>query len=687
VPPSRPAARTENGAARRARVKAAAAALLATALLPLAPAAASAAASAAPCPAPGGQPAAEAAGPADAEVVITGHGYGHSMGMSQYGAQGAATLGCGYATILGTYYPGLRTATVSLANRVLIDMLTGGGSATVAAEEAPVSWWRSGSGTVATQPVGTTWTVRRSGDGLVVRAGTSSTSPAVPGLTVGAGVEVRALHDNSPVRVRTFSGSGSLHLDRRAGHDYTRFLPSSRGLNVREVMEDDSTGSAVQKYLRGLAELPVTWHVEAHKAQIVAARTYLAGRYSTAENGYLILPTPTHQNWTGATQEEVDARYGGTQRAAVRDTTSGSAGVVMVTSTGALARDLLYTSSHGGWSESNTYVYGTPQAPHLRQVDDSRWDEASRNPRRSWAAGASYAQLAQAFGFDTVSAISAPRQGTPERTAVTVTGVDGGVATTRRFTGWDARQRLQRVLGAAAVPSPGFTFDNHGIGGPDAVPLVGDVDGDGREDLGWFRAGRWAFLTASGRVVRFSFGSAGDVPVLGDWSRSGTDGIGVFRAGQWLLRATATGGPAQTSVGFGRAGDTPVVGAWPGAGRDGIGVVRGGVWHLRERPAAGPAQWSFPYGVAGDVPVVGDWDRDGTATPGIVRRGTWHLATSVQRPVAEVAFSFGRGTDRPVPGDWDGNGSDTAGVVRGSTFYGRDLHSGGGATFSRGFAG
>src|SRR3954469_19232816 len=55
------------------------------------------------CPPSGGVTVAEAPTP-EAAVKVFGHGWGHGMGMSQYGAQGAARLGCGYRTILDTYY-------------------------------------------------------------------------------------------------------------------------------------------------------------------------------------------------------------------------------------------------------------------------------------------------------------------------------------------------------------------------------------------------------------------------------------------------------------------------------------------------------------------------------------------------------------------------------------------------------
>src|SRR5918911_381471 len=41
-----------------------------------------------------------------ATFVVTGHGWGHGVGMSQYGAYGYAQKGVGYAKIVLHYFPG-----------------------------------------------------------------------------------------------------------------------------------------------------------------------------------------------------------------------------------------------------------------------------------------------------------------------------------------------------------------------------------------------------------------------------------------------------------------------------------------------------------------------------------------------------------------------------------------------------
>ncbi|MDQ3931618.1 MAG: hypothetical protein M3252_02110 [Actinomycetota bacterium] len=58
--------------------------------------------------------------PSDAVIALAGGGFGHGVGMSQYGARGAALLGCSYQTILGTYYPGTRVQAWTMPDSVRV---------------------------------------------------------------------------------------------------------------------------------------------------------------------------------------------------------------------------------------------------------------------------------------------------------------------------------------------------------------------------------------------------------------------------------------------------------------------------------------------------------------------------------------------------------------------------------------
>ena len=86
-----------------------------------------------------------------------------------------------------------------------------------------------------------------------------------------------------------------------------------------------------------------------------------------------------------------------------------------------------------------------------------------------------------------------------------------------------------------------------------------------------------------------NFGALGDIPVVGDWNGSGTEEIGVFRpsTGEWFLDVNGNGQWDGCRVDkciehFGVGGDFPVVGDWSGTGEVKIGVFRPstGEWFL-----------------------------------------------------------------------------------------------------------
>ena len=175
--------------------------------------------------------------------------------------------------------------------------------------------------------------------------------------------------------------------------------------------------------------------------------------------------------------------------------------------------------------------------------------------------------------------------------------------------------------------------------------LVGDWDGDGADDLGWYHLGVVVLRMPNGSTVTYRYGDAGDVPVVGDWDGDGVDTLGVVRLGVWYLRNRHTSGYADTSLRYGNAGDLPVAGDWDGDGRDGIGVVRANTWYLRSTVSTGVATTAFVYGNRRDQPLVGDWDRDGRETPAVYRAGTFYLRDSNSTGVADrtVALTAARG--------------------------------------------
>src|SRR3990170_6187713 len=97
------------------------------------------------------QPPPPTATPGEALFVVSGRGYGHGVGMSQYGAFGMAREGYSYDEILGHYYTGIELGTT--ATRVVRVLLAEGRRAVTIASTVPFTI-RDAAGEIYRLPAG-----------------------------------------------------------------------------------------------------------------------------------------------------------------------------------------------------------------------------------------------------------------------------------------------------------------------------------------------------------------------------------------------------------------------------------------------------------------------------------------------------------------------------------------------------
>jgi stage II sporulation protein D len=141
--------------------------------------------------------------------------------------------------------------------------------------------------------------------------------------------------------------------------------------------------TSLETYLKGLAEVPRTWPMEALKAQVVAARSYALAHMAYPDPvgdklGYQICATDACQVYLGL--GIADGPYGERWRQAVNTTRD------QVLLYNGRPADALYFSTSNGRTYSNSVVFGTDPLPYLRQVtekDDgaspvSRWTASIR---------------------------------------------------------------------------------------------------------------------------------------------------------------------------------------------------------------------------------------------------------------------------------------------------------------------
>ena len=267
---------------------------------------------------------------APSALVVSGHGWGHGLGLSQWGAYGYAKHGWTYDRILAHYYTGTTLGDAKVASvRVLL-----ASAKQVAVESA------------------SPWTV-------VDSAGTKAALD--PGRIVLKGKLALADHPDL-VPPYTFTASQPLLVARVPYRG--RMRVSTDGKIVQVV---DTIG--LEAYLKGVvpAEMPSAWPLEALKAQAVAARSYALANV-TAGKQFDVYGDTRDQVYGGVKAETANA-------SAAVEATKGQ----VVLYQGKVARTLFFSTS-GGRTGSAAEATGTG-VPYLVPVADP-YDTAS--PYHDW---------------------------------------------------------------------------------------------------------------------------------------------------------------------------------------------------------------------------------------------------------------------------------------------------------------
>ena len=270
-----------------------------------------------------------------ATFVVTGHGWGHGVGLSQWGAYGYAQKGFDYEKIVLHYFPGTELGDAPISR---VRVLLTSGVKTLTVNSTVDFKVRDGSGVVHTLSAGAYPLTTA----LKLRVDGQSKASALPGpLLFQPGSAALALKH----RYR-----GSIQIDVSAG--------KLRAINM----------VGLEQYLYGVvpSEMPYTWAPEALKAQAIAARSYaLATRRTGAFDLY---PDTRSQVYLGIEHEKPSTN------AAVNAT----AGQVVLYD-GEVAKTYFFSSS-GGRTASAEDVWGEP-VPYLVSVPDP-YDSIS--PHHDW---------------------------------------------------------------------------------------------------------------------------------------------------------------------------------------------------------------------------------------------------------------------------------------------------------------
>lgn len=272
----------------------------------------------------------------EASFVVSGRGYGHGVGMSQFGAYGMAKAGRSYDQILRHYYTGIDLGKSS--TREVRVLLAEGRRAVTISSAVP-------------------FTIRDS-------AGTIHRLPAGP-LTLRPGFELATAEGPatvaSPLVVRP-GKTAALSLD---GNPYRgRLQVVAQGGFLRVI-----NFVALESYLQGVVagEMPHSWPLEALRAQAVAARSYALANLVKGKPFDLYADVRS-QVYLGIAGER--PRTSEAVQTTARE----------VVYYGGTVASTLYFSSSGGKTASAADVFGTT-IPYLVSRPDP-WDKAS--PYHRW---------------------------------------------------------------------------------------------------------------------------------------------------------------------------------------------------------------------------------------------------------------------------------------------------------------
>ena len=361
-----------------------------------------------------------------------GSGYGHGIGMSQWGAYGLANKGWPYKRILTHFYS--RTSVIessTLPRRVRVGLTSGRRTIHLTAKNGPVLLWIDDPGTsfVAKIPWGKTWTV--SAATTVNRYTIRNHNGAVVGRHRWGG-PARPLFATYPRGARVFVPEADevWHRGFTYAYGFLEFdlFDCADGCNERLTLE-----LPFERYLRGIGEMPSSWPGSALRSQAVAARTFAT--YKIRNYGLRsdcdchLADGASDQVYVGWSKES--APGGNRWVAAVGDT----AGEV-VTYGGATIQ-AFYAASDGGHSEDVEDVWHGGNAayaiPYLRGVCDPG-EYTSANPWTDWNRSFTASTLSSRLapytgGIGTISRFTDVRRGVSGRIVSAIARGSGGSAT------------------------------------------------------------------------------------------------------------------------------------------------------------------------------------------------------------------------------------------------------------------
>ncbi len=328
-----------------------------------------------------------------ATVTFYGRGYGHGVGMSQYGARGRAIAGQDSTTILTHYYQGATLGQVVPGTLIRVLIL----SKWVATVAVPlVVYGRL-----------TPWTI----DGIDATFPVDGRLRLIPTtivMTTGTRTTWRVIIDG-PDGTNLYDGAKPVTLVIRGAASTSRlqlWSKPTRYDQYRGILRISTSATVptatvvnevdLEAYLGGVVpvEMPSTWPAAALEAQAVAARSYAARRLRPGVSFYDVPDDSRSQVYRGVLAEKTTTN-------AVIGATAGE-----VLMKGRTIANTMFHSTSGGATEHNENVYTAATGTKVASAVSYLRGSFDRTPEGvSYDAGAPYAKWAtRTYSLDQLSA-------------------------------------------------------------------------------------------------------------------------------------------------------------------------------------------------------------------------------------------------------------------------------------------
>lgn len=377
--------------------------------------------------------------PAHAQEVpatfgFTGSGYGHGVGMSQFGARSRALAGESASAILNYYYKDVQVAPfvdthtirVNIANLVKsISFTTHSPGARLDVYEGEPA------ATDQIQPIRSFESKKRAAFTI------SGQSVALAGVARGKVLTLRWVGENALVTMN----HGTVATKYKYGYITIKV--------VRGALAVTNTLALRDEYLWGISEVSSSWPAAMLEAQAIASRSFALSKLGVvrAACDCQVYSHISDQNFVGFAKES-EPRFGHLWKQAVSRTIVDTTTSLVVLSNGKPAQTYFFSSS-GGATQTTLDAWGTA-TPHTQSVPDSASVDIKLNPRfASWSTTVTQEVIAKAFLLPdvlTLEIISRNQAG-----AVTFIAATSTSGVTKRIRGDTFRSRVK-------LPSPWFAL-------------------------------------------------------------------------------------------------------------------------------------------------------------------------------------------------------------------------------------